>query len=206
MKAVKIILYVIGGLVLLFVILAFIAPVNYHIERENTIEAPAEVVFEQAVHFSNFQLWSPWSDLDPDMEVKIEGTEGEIGTTYSWRGNREAGVGTQTLVAISGDTAFIDLHFKEPFESEAQSYYIIEEIDAERPITRITWGMYSTMSRPLNIMGWLMNLEKAVGEQYEDGLNRLKELVEGMDWKPEIDAEAEDPEAASNGMTEEDDG
>lgn len=183
MKALKIILYVIGALLLIGLLLAFIAPVNYHIERDIEIEAPREVVYEQAVHFSNFELWNPWSQRDPEMETEITGTEGQIGASYAWIGNKDVGKGSQTISDIRGDTVFIDLEFIEPFESTATTYMVITQADANDDRTHVIWGMQTRWPRPLNIMGLLMNFEKALGADYENGLRMLKEHTEGLDWE-----------------------
>jgi hypothetical protein len=186
MKAVRIILYVLGALVLLLLLAVIIAPTKYHVERTVEIDAPEAVVFEQMVPFPNFHIWSPWTDRDPDMEVNFSEKQGVVGATYSWSGNKEAGRGMQEIVAISGDTVLIELTFAEPFESTAESYYIITQIDSDPPTTSVAWGMRSAMPRPLNVIGWLMNIESAIGDDYDEGLSRLKQRVEGMDWEEDV--------------------
>jgi len=44
--------------------------------------------------------------------------------------------------------------------------------------TRVTWGMYGTFPRPMNIMLLFFDLEDAIGNDYETGLNKLKALLE----------------------------
>ena len=174
MKVLKLSLYIVLAIVLILVILALVAPVNYHIEKETKIEGDHQLVYEEVVHFDNFHHWSPWTERDPDMMVTYEGTPGEIGAKYSWEGNEEAGQGSQEIKEISGDTIFMDLVFLEPWESTAEVYYIIEDHGNE---TRVVWGMHSSMPRPLNVMGWFMGIENAIGKDYEMGLENLQERV-----------------------------
>ncbi len=177
MKALRIILYVLGGILLLLLLLALIAPVNMEVEESIEIEASGDLVFEQTVHFPNFHHWSPWTDRDPNMEVTYGGNQGEVGATYRWEGKEEVGSGMQEIVSISGDTVNVALRFYEPFESEAKSYYIITELQSDPPLTRVSWGMQSTFPRPFNILAWFGNFEGAIGEDYSRGLTSLKERV-----------------------------
>nr|MBS0037497.1 SRPBCC family protein [Saprospiraceae bacterium] len=178
MKVVKIILYVLIALFAVLVLLVLIAPTQYHVEREATIEAEKTLVYDQMVPFENFHQWSPWRDVDPDAEITIEGTQGEVGSKYSWSGNEEAGKGSLEITRISGDTVFFDLVFIEPWESTAKTYYIIEDHGEE---TRVVWGMHSAMPRPFNVIGWFMGLESSIGEDYEKGLEYLRDHVKEVE-------------------------
>lgn len=185
MKVLKIILWILAILVVFLLLVVLFAPTQYHVEEEATYDAPKEVVYEQVVHFSNFEEWSPWAGIDPDMKIEIEGTEGEVGSRYSWSGNDEAGTGSQEIVDIIGDTVKIDLEFVEPFESVAETYYIIESVNESENQTRVVWGMHSTMPRPLNVFGWLMDFEQSIGADYKKGLDNLKGVLADLDWEEE---------------------
>jgi uncharacterized protein YndB with AHSA1/START domain len=41
---------------------------TYTVSRSTTIAAPAPRVFELVQDFHEWRQWSPWDDLDPDME------------------------------------------------------------------------------------------------------------------------------------------
>ncbi len=58
------------------------------------------------------------------MTRTITGTDGTVGATYTWKGNKEVGSGSQTYKEIhSFDHIAIDLQFKEPFESKSKGLY-----------------------------------------------------------------------------------
>ena len=44
----------------------------------------------------------------------------------------------------------------------------------------MTWGMEGNMPFPMNLMTLVMDMEQMIGEQYSEGLNRLKERCEKM--------------------------
>ena len=177
MKIIKYVLFGILGLLIVLIGLMFILPQTYHVERSVEIDAPVKLVKEQSVEFSNFTLWSPWSKLDPEMNIKYSGIEGEIGSKYEWSGNEDVGKGSQEITNISDDRVDIALTFIEPWEDKANTYFAFESLDKT---TKVTWGMDGEMKRPMNLMSLFMNMEKVIGNDYEEGLNALKERCEKM--------------------------
>ncbi len=178
MKILKIIGLVLLVLVLLVALLTFLLPTSFHVERSINIEAPRTLVTEHTVKFRHFQEWSPWSELDPDMIITIDGEDGEVGTIYRWDGGDVSGKGSQEIVSRTDDRVDISLIFTEPFASENSTYYEFESLETGE--TKVTWGMHGNMSRPFNVMGLFMNMEARIGADYEKGLQNLKERVESI--------------------------
>ncbi len=176
MKAVKIIFFVLLGLIIAAVALSFTLPTEMKSERSIVIKAPKAYLFEQVRLLANNQRWSPWAEKDSNMKTNLAGTDGTIGAVYSWEGNDDVGKGEQTITKIE-DLKRVDvkLHFMEPFESEASSYIVLED---DPNGVKVTWGFNGGMSRPWNVMGLFMNMEKAIGDDYAHGLGKLKALAE----------------------------
>ena len=176
MKALKIILIVIIALVVVVFGLSFIAPTKMHIERSIVIKAPKEVIFKNVKMFSNIKKWSPWEDKDSNIKTSIEGTDGTVGAVYKWVGNKEVGEGNQTVRKIDENKSFeTDLHFIKPWESHAAAYTTLNDTTEG---VKVSWGFNGEMSRPFNVMGLFMNMDKSIGGEYEKGLARLKSLSE----------------------------
>lgn len=175
MKALKIIVGILLGLVAIIVIIGLILPKSFTVERSISINAPMSVVKPQVVKFENFIEWEPWGDADPDMQVTIEGDDGTVGAKYFWKGNEDVGSGSQEIVAMDSNRVDIDLHFTEPWETDDKCYYIFEKADQG---TNITWGIESSMPFPMNIMGLFMDLEDMIGQQFDKGLTQLKSRCE----------------------------
>jgi hypothetical protein len=70
---------------------------TYTVERTTTIDAPADEVYAQIVDFHNWRNWSPWDDIDPDLQRSYSGPDSGVGAGYSWSGNRKAGEGTMEI-------------------------------------------------------------------------------------------------------------
>ena len=177
MKILKIVLFIVLGLVGLFVIVGLVAPKSYHVERSVTIDAPKSLVKNQVVKFANFREWEPWGSADPNIKVNIEGEDGQVGAVYSWEGNEDVGKGQQEIKSVTNDRVDIHLTFTEPWESEDDTYYTFTEDNGQ---TTITWGMDGSSPFPMNVMMMAMNVEKMIGEDYDKGLNNLKERCEQM--------------------------
>jgi effector-binding domain-containing protein len=176
MKALKIILYIVIALVVIVFGLSFIAPTKMHVERTIVIKAPKEVIFKNVKMFSNNKKWSPWEEKDSNIKTSIEGTDGSVGAMYKWVGNKDVGEGEQTIRKIDENRSVeTDLHFIKPWESHAVAY---TNLDDTSDGVKVSWGFNGEMSRPFNIMGLFMNMDRSIGGEYEKGLAKLKALSE----------------------------
>jgi effector-binding domain-containing protein len=175
MKALKIILIVIASLIAIVLVLGLIAPKKFHVERSAEIKAPAEIVLNTVKSLKAMDSWSPWAELDPNMKVEFSGTDGEVGSVSSWEGNEQVGKGSQEITAISENRVDVHLKFIEPFESESMCYY---QISSNGDVTSITWGMDGDHDFPFNALMMFMNMDAALGADFEKGLAKLKTLLE----------------------------
>ena len=92
----KILVGVAAAVVLVVGALALIVamrPSEFRIERSTTIAAPAPAVFTQVNDFHNWQAWSPWAKLDPDVKNSYEGAPTGKGAVFAWAGNNKVGEG-----------------------------------------------------------------------------------------------------------------
>ncbi|HEY6171969.1 MAG TPA: SRPBCC family protein, partial [Candidatus Kapabacteria bacterium] len=176
MKALKVILFILLGIVGVLLILMAVAPTKMNSERSVVINAPKEVVWNNIVMFANQHKWSPWDKKDPNIKITIEGVDGTVGAVNKWEGNDSVGSGEQTMKKITPMTAIeSELHFIKPWENTAQAYFNV--VDAEGGV-KVSWGFKGEMSRPFNIFGLFMDMDKAIGADFEQGLANLKALCE----------------------------
>jgi len=177
MKILKYLLYIIGSIAALIVVFGVFARKNYHIERSIEIEAPRAVVYEQVRFFKKFAKWSPWSQIDPNMQVSYDGTDGAPGATYCWEGNDDVGKGIQTLKSANPDRVDIEVKFSEPWENVSPTFFVLENKGEK---TRVTWGFDLYVGFPWNAMAMLTDVNRGVGKDYERGLGNLKKLCENI--------------------------
>ncbi|MBA4744256.1 MAG: SRPBCC family protein [Muricauda sp.] len=172
-----IVLYIVLGIVLLIIILAAIAPKNYNVSRSIEIYKPKSVVFEYLKSLKRQDEWSPWGKRDLDMKKKFTGTDGEVGAINYWEGNKEVGKGEQEITKIvEGERIESELRFLKPFKSTSDAYIVTKEVEKDR--TKVVWGFSGKNKFPMSIMMLFMNMDKAVGKDFEEGLASLKKILE----------------------------
>jgi uncharacterized protein YndB with AHSA1/START domain len=176
-KILKIAGIIIGLFVALILVLSFTVKTEYEVERSVVIDKPVEEVFDFVKYLCNQNSYSVWVQRDPDLKIEYRGTDGTVGAVSAWEGNEEAGRGEQEIVSITeGERIDFELRFYEPFESRSNAFKATEAVSDNQ--TRVTWGMWGSSPRPLNIIMLFFDLEEAIGNDYEIGLNNLKAHLE----------------------------
>jgi effector-binding domain-containing protein len=180
MKALKILLYIVLTVVASVIIFGLVGRKDYHVERSIEIDAPANTVYEYVRFFKNFNQWSPWSGLDPHLVSSVTGTDGEVGATYSWSGNKDVGKGKQIIRSLNPSRIETELVFVEPWEDTAPSFMAFEPKGKK---TKVTWGMDMHVAFPWNGMAMFTNMDAAIGKDYAKGLANLKKVTEAIAHK-----------------------
>ncbi len=169
--------YIILGIVLLILILAMISPKNYNVSRSIEINRPKDEVFAHLKSLKRQNDWSPWAKRDPNMQQKFTGTDGEVGAINYWNGNKQVGEGEQEITKIvEGERVESELRFLKPFKSTSDAYLVTESVGNDK--TKVVWGFSGQNKFPMNIMMLFMNMDKAVGKDFEEGLVNLKAILE----------------------------
>lgn len=173
----RIILLLATLLIILLVWAAFISG-DCKYEKSVSINAPVEKVWQNTNTLKAMDQWSPWNDLDPEMKKDWTGITGQPGEKVCWDSkNKNAGKGCQELEKVDEAGKRIDtkIKFLTPYESEANAYVIVVP---EGNGSKATWGFTSQIPYPFTLMKLFMNMENAVGKDYQKGLSRLKALSE----------------------------
>ena len=170
-------LYILLGIVALVLLLAVIAPKTYEVSRSIEIAKPRKEVFKYLTSLKKQDDWSPWGKRDPNMEKKFTGTDGEVGATSYWNGNKEVGEGEQEIKKIvENERIETELRFLKPWKSTSDAFFITEDTDGG---TKVTWGFKGYNKFPMSIMMLFMSMDKMIGKDFEEGLGDLKKTLEG---------------------------
>ena len=168
--------YILVGIVALIVILGVIAPKTYDVSRSIVIKKPLADVYNYLKFIKNQDQWSPWAEKDPDMKKTFTGTDGEVGFISAWVGNKDVGSGEQELTGfIENKEVASQLRFLKPWKSTSDAYLRVEETEGG---TKVIWGFSGVNKFPISIMMLFMNMDKAVGGDFEQGLAKLKKVLE----------------------------
>lgn len=171
------ILLVIAALVVLVLLIALFAKKSYSVKREITINKPRQDVFNYVKYLKNQDHFNKWVMMDPTMKKEFRGTDGTVGFVYAWEGNKRAGKGEQEIMGLKeGERVDSEIRFVKPFAAVADSPFVLESTNNNQ--TLLKWGMTSTMKYPMNFMLAFMNMDKLLGKDLEESMNRLKNILE----------------------------
>jgi uncharacterized protein YndB with AHSA1/START domain len=148
---------------------------QFVVERDAAIPATSQVVFDLIVDFHRWTEWSPWEDLDPELDRRYSGAESGVGAVYEWSGNRKAGQGRMEITAADAPSRIeVALQFLKPFKSKNTTTFDLAEADGG---THVTWRMVGPKTFLTRVMGIFTSMDKVVGKDFEKGLDRLAEAA-----------------------------
>jgi uncharacterized protein YndB with AHSA1/START domain len=166
------------GLVVLIALLAavgLVLPDSAHVERSTVIEAPPDKVFAVVNNLRRFNEWSPWFDLDPDARYTFSGPESGVGSRVDWSSDvPSVGAGSQEIVASEAPRL---VRTALDFGNDGTAFAEIRLLP-ENGATRVTWALDTELGRNPVDRYFGFFLDALLGPTYEDGLARLKRLVE----------------------------
>ena len=184
----KKILIALAVLIAAFLGYAATRPDTYAVERSAEIAAPITIVFDQLDDFRSFAEWSPWDKLDPSMQKTFEGPQSGVGASYTWQGNDEVGKGRMTIVESQPPSAIeYKLEFIEPFTAEAQTKFEVTPQGADA--ARVRWQMAGKNNFMSKVFGVFMDMDTAIGKDFEKGLASLEAQSEA-EAKKAVEADA----------------
>jgi uncharacterized protein YndB with AHSA1/START domain len=174
----KIILIAVAVLVVLLAVVVALRPADFKITRTGRISAPVGVVFDNVNDFHKWQAWSPWAKMDPNARSTFAGPVAGPGSSMEWAGNNKVGAGRMTILESRPNEAIqIKLEFFRPFKATHLAEFTFKP---EGTQTAVTW----TMTGKNNFMGkaftLLMNCDKMIGSQFEEGLANLNSASQAL--------------------------
>lgn len=170
------IIFVVIALVALILIYGLLQPSGFSVMREASYAAKPELVFAQINDFRNWALWSPWDKMDPTMQRSYTGTTSGVGSKYAWIGNKKVGEGSMEITqSVAPQNIQLDLHFLKPFQADNVTEFSITPRGNE---THVQWSMRGHKPFIMRVMGFVFNMDKIVGADFERGLSNLRSIVE----------------------------
>ena len=178
MKILKYIFIIIGVLIAALLIAGLLLPKEYKLTRDVTINRNNTAVYNYVKYLKNQSNYNVWAQMDPNQITSYTGEDGQVGFTSAWKSEIDSvGAGAQTIVAMNEGTSIdYEIIFTEPFESTMQTAMLFAPVDSSS--TKVTWNFRGDMDYPFNVMLLVYDMEKSLGKDMQQGLNRLKELLE----------------------------
>jgi hypothetical protein len=148
---------------------------DFDVHRSTTINADVAAIHGLINDFREWTKWSPWEDIDPNLDRTYSGADAGVGAKYSWSGNRKAGVGRMEITGSDPHQVAIRLEFDKPFKATNNVTF---QLSPAKDGTDVTWRMTGTQKGLMAIFGKLWPMDKLVGKDFEKGLAQLKAAAE----------------------------
>jgi hypothetical protein len=150
-------------------------PATFHIERSATVAAKPETTFAFVNNVESRHAWYPWDKLDPAMKRTYSDNKEGVGASYAWAGNDKAGEGKQAITESVVNQKVVDkLEFIKPFAStNTVTFTFTPEGDG----TKVVWAMDGSLDFMGKAFSLVMDMDKAVGPDFEQGLKNLNEVA-----------------------------
>jgi uncharacterized protein YndB with AHSA1/START domain len=172
------ILVALAAVVLLFLAIVAMQPAEFRVTRTATIDAPPGEVFPHVNDLHNWEAWSPWAKLDPEMKLTYDGPAEGAGASYTWSGNNKVGEGRTTITeSRPNERIRLKLEFVRPFAATNDVEFTFRSQGRQ---TSVTWDMQGRNGFMSKAFCLFVNMDKMVGGDFEKGLAQLKAVVEAQ--------------------------
>jgi hypothetical protein len=169
-------LLAVAVILVVLVVVIISRPEDFSITRSTTMSAAPQTVFPQVNDLHNWPGWSPWAKLDPNMKMTFTGPEAGAGASYTWSGNGKVGEGRMTIMeSRANELVKIKLEFMKPFTATNASEFTFQPQGSQ---TNVTWSMTGKRNFMMKGMSLVMNMDKMLGGQFEQGLAQMKAIAE----------------------------
>jgi uncharacterized protein YndB with AHSA1/START domain len=163
-------------LVVAVLIFAATRPDAFRIERSTSIKAPPEKIFPLINSFHQWEVWSPWEKVDPEIKRTYSGAESGRGAVYAWQGNKNIGEGRMEIIESTPNSRLvIKIDFLKPFEAHNTVEFTLEPHGGTTKVTHAMFGRSPFISK---LMGVFWSMDKMVGPKFEEGLASVRALAE----------------------------
>ncbi|MEV6556171.1 SRPBCC family protein [Nocardia sp. NPDC051756] len=149
---------------------------EFEVVRQAVISAEPSHIHGLIDNLHEWTKWSPWEDLDPQLQRTYTGPDAGIGAKYAWVGNRKAGAGSMEVVASADREIGIQLVFEKPWKATNQ--VLFELNPTESGATEVVWRMTGEQQGLMKVLSKILPTDKLVGKDFEKGLARLKAVAE----------------------------
>lgn len=158
----------------------FLMPSSYDVERSIVVQRDAATIYPYLSSPRKWQEWTPWTkERYPQMTTEYSGPEMGAGAKSSWV---DPDNGNGSMVMTKADPKK-GVHYDLSFEgwSKSEGRLLMEEADGG---TKVVMGMRGDfgMNPVYRYFGLMM--DGAMGAEFEQGLAKLKRVVEALPEKP----------------------
>lgn len=184
MKTLKKIFLWILAILAILVIIAYLLPRHYKVERSVYVKADKMQVYSLCCNLSDWKLWAAWTkELDSTAVFEYTGPDCQVGAAQKWSG-KVMGTGEMTITDIQpGQLIAYDLSFQQgKYLSKGELIF-----EPAGDSVKVTWNDkgdlgYNPMNRYMGLM-----MDRMMGPDFQKGLEKLKMVAEERSAWPRIE-------------------
>ena len=178
MKALKVILIIVGLLVAAILIVPLFTPSPAEVSVETTIALEPSDLFPNVASFVGRELWDPWLAQDSTADAKIGPKPDYVGSTYSWKGEK-VGTGRMEVISVKENEYIESNLWFGNVETPSLVEWTFEPVDGG---TRVVWSFSQETTYPIGRLAMMFG-KGFLKRSFELGLANLKDLLESMPEK-----------------------
>ncbi|MCC6601538.1 MAG: SRPBCC family protein [Crocinitomicaceae bacterium] len=183
MKVLKIVLFIIAVLFVLYIVVCFAGPKKLEISRSIAINATPESVFGEISNYERWKVWAPWSRRDPDMKSTITGTPASVGYKMTWASKTQGDGEQEFIEVIPNQKVRSSLKFKGWEGVSFSDMVLVPEGEG----TIVNWTMDGG-EVPFLLRGimFFLGAVEALEKDYDEGLSGLKNQQRLFSMNPHL--------------------
>jgi effector-binding domain-containing protein len=173
MKILKGIGIAIVALIVLYLLVAVIAPKTFNVQRKITINTTPDVVLDEISSFKNWEKWSPWIESDSTIKNTYTGPDRGVGNKSSWT-SKKSGDGSMEIMEVVPAKYMkskITINGFNPFES----HFNLTPVAGGTEVSWADSGSFPFLWAPMGLMA-----DKMFSPDLDHGLANLKKYLESM--------------------------
>lgn len=176
-KPLKILGFVVAGLLLLLVVIGFFLPSRYKVSRSVVIAAPPGAVYDVVADLRTWEDWTRWTAaVDKSLKRQYSGRPGEEGQKLRWASSAMGSGEMVVTYAKRPEFLEYDLKLDDGYRSRGQ--FAFEKTAGG---TRVTWTVQGDLGSNLPGRYFALGFDSMIGDDFEQGLANLKAHVEAPD-------------------------
>jgi uncharacterized protein YndB with AHSA1/START domain len=172
----------------------FLLPNTLQVSATVAIERPRAMVFALVSHVRQIEEWSPYRQMDPELETMFAGEDGQVGQSLRWRSSkRSVGNGALTVLEMTANERVAG-RLELDGRARLETAFVVAPMEAG---AQVTWevsgacdpGLVNIPCRYANLL-----LAGAIRSDLESGLANLKRTAESL---PNVDFEGVEVEVVN---------
>jgi len=163
------------AVVAIIVSIAFRQGGSFTVERQIDIRATPARIHALVADLHQWRQWSPWENIDPNLQRTYSGAPSGTGAVYAWRGMHRAGVARIEITGAAPRQVALTMAFMKPVASTSQASLTFTP---QGDFTRVTWRLHGPLTLRTRLITSFIGMDVLLGSDLEKGLAGLKAAAE----------------------------